>query len=62
MSQICELLWMKQLLEDLKIQCEGPLKLFYGDKSTISIAHKYVQHDKTDTLRLTSIFSKKSYK
>lgn len=41
---ICELLWMKQVLEDLKIQCEGPMKLFCDNKPAISIAHNHVQH------------------
>jgi hypothetical protein len=42
--RICELLWMKQVLEDLKIQCEGPMKLFCDNKPAISIAHNHVQH------------------
>lgn len=28
----CELLWMKIMLDDLKIKCEGPMKLFCDDK------------------------------
>jgi len=35
-KEICELLWMKQVLEDLKIKCEGHMKLFCDNKSTIS--------------------------
>jgi len=38
---IYELLWMKLVLEDLKIQCEGYMKLFSDDKSAISIAHDH---------------------
>lgn len=43
---ICELLWMKQVIEDMKIQCEGPMELFYYNKLAISIAHNHVQHDR----------------
>lgn len=49
---ICELLWMKQILEDLKIQCEGPMKLFCNNKSTISVAHNPVQHDRTKHIEI----------
>ena len=44
---ICELLWMKIILDDLKIKYEVPMKLFCDNKSTISIAHDPVQHDRT---------------
>lgn len=27
-QEICEILWMKQVLKDLKIQCESFMKLF----------------------------------
>jgi len=36
-----------QVLEDLKIQCDGPIKLFSDNESTINIAHNHVQHDRT---------------
>ena len=42
---ICELLWLKIILEDLKIKWDGPMKLFCDNKSAISIAHNPVQHD-----------------
>lgn len=48
--RICELLWMKQMLEDLKIQCEGFMKLFCDDKPISSIA--YVQHDNTKHIKI----------
>jgi len=43
--EICDL--MKHMLEDLKIQCESPTKLFYDNISVISIAHNLVQHEST---------------
>ena len=39
---VCELLWVKIILEDLKVQCSKPMKLYYDNKSTISIAHNLV--------------------
>lgn len=40
---ICELLWTKIMLQDLEIQCEGPIKLFCDNKLTISITSNHVQ-------------------
>lgn len=44
---ICELLWIKIILDDLKIKWEGPIRLFREDKSATNIAHDLVQHDRT---------------
>ena len=43
---VCELLWMKFILDDLKIKYEAPM-LVCDNKSAISIAHNPVQHDRT---------------
>jgi hypothetical protein len=42
---VCELLWLKIILDDLKIKWTGPMKLYCDNKSAISIAHNPVQHD-----------------
>ncbi|KAK0582233.1 hypothetical protein LWI29_023202 [Acer saccharum] len=42
---VCELLWLKIILDDLKVKWEGPMKLYCDNKSAISIAHNPVQHD-----------------
>ena len=39
---ICELLWLKIILDDLRIRWDGPMKLYCDSKSTISIAHNPV--------------------
>ena len=44
---ICELLWLKIILDDLNIEWNGPMKLYCDNKSAINIAHKPVQHDRT---------------
>ena len=46
-ARVCELLWVKIILEDLKIQWSGPIKLYCDNKSAISIAHDLVQPNKT---------------
>ncbi|RDX90364.1 Copia protein, partial [Mucuna pruriens] len=43
---IYEGLYMKIILDDLKVKYEGPIKLFYDNNLTISIAHNPVQHDR----------------
>jgi len=42
---VCELLWMKIILDDLKIKYEAPMGLACDNKSAISMAHNPVQHD-----------------
>ncbi|RDY07695.1 Copia protein, partial [Mucuna pruriens] len=49
---IYEELWMKIILDDLKVKYEGPIKLFYDNNSTISIAHNQVQHDRTKHIEI----------
>jgi hypothetical protein len=36
---ICELLWLKIILDDLKVKWESPIKLFCDNKSALAIAH-----------------------
>jgi len=42
---LCELLWMKIILDDLKIKYEAPMGLVCDYKFVISIAHNPLQHD-----------------
>lgn len=43
----CELLWLSQLLRDLKIQVASPAKLFCDNKSAMHIASNPVFHERT---------------
>lgn len=43
-SRLYELLWIKIILDDLKVNQEGPTGLYY-DKSAINIAHNPIEHD-----------------
>ena len=36
---LCELLWLKIILDDLRIKWDGPMKLYCDNKSAINIAH-----------------------
>ena len=44
---VCELFWLKILLDDLKITLVEPMRLYCDNKLTISIAFNPVQHDRT---------------
>ena len=55
---ICELLWLKSILNDLKIKWQQPMKLYYGNKSTINIAHNLVQHNLTKHVEVDRHFIK----
>ena len=55
---ICELLWLKIIIDDLKIKWEGPMKLYCDNKSAISIAHNPVQHDRTKHIEVDRHFIK----
>jgi len=55
---VYELLWLKIILEDLKIKLEGPIKLYCDNKSAINIAHNPVQHDRTKHIEVDRHFIK----
>ncbi|RVW78705.1 Retrovirus-related Pol polyprotein from transposon RE1 [Vitis vinifera] len=54
---ICEL-WLKKLLENLRIPSKKPIKLYYVNKTTINIAHNPVQHDRTKLVEVDHHFIK----
>ena len=41
-EEVCELLWLKIILEDLRIILEGPMRLFCETKFAINITHNPV--------------------
>ena len=55
---VCELLWLKIVLEDLKIKWDGPMRLYCDNKSAISIAHNPVQHNRTKHIEIDRHFIK----
>ncbi|RDX73175.1 Copia protein, partial [Mucuna pruriens] len=55
---ICEGLWMKIILDGLKVKYKGPMKLFCDNNLTMYIAHNPVQHDKTKHIEIDKYFIK----
>ena len=44
---VCEILWLKRVLEELKRPMRLPIKLYCDNKAAISIAHNHVLYDRT---------------
>ena len=55
---ICELLWIKSLLKDLKVEQTDSMSLYCDNKVAISIAHNPVQHDRTKHVEIDRHFIK----
>ena len=54
---ICELLWIKIILTNLKVKWEWTMRLYYV---AISIAHNPVQHDHTKHIEVNRHFIKEN--
>ncbi|XP_020584559.1 uncharacterized protein LOC110027457 [Phalaenopsis equestris] len=55
---LCELLWLRIILDDLRIPWEGPMKLYCDNKFVINIAHNLIQHDRTKHIEIDRHFIK----
>ena len=55
---LCELLWLKIILDDLRIKWDGPMKPYCDNKSAINIAHNPIQHNKTNHIEIDRHFIK----
>ena len=55
---LCELLWLRIVLDDLKIKIQGTIDIFCDNQSTINIAHNPVQHDRTKHIEIDRHFIK----
>ena len=53
---VCEVLWIKFLLIDLKFECADSMK----SKAAINIAHNLVQHDRTKHIKIDRHFIKEN--
>ena len=42
---ICEVLWIKRIVDELKVVSQSPIKAYCDNKAAISIAHNPVLHD-----------------
>ncbi|XP_022853510.1 uncharacterized protein LOC111374981 [Olea europaea var. sylvestris] len=55
---ICEGLWIKKLLGELKVEVELPIKLYCDNKAAINISLNPVQHDRTKHIEVDRHFIK----
>ncbi|KAM2733441.1 hypothetical protein EV2_036866 [Malus domestica] len=55
---ICELLWLKFLLQDVGVKQDLPMMLFCDNKAARDIAHNPVQHDRTKHVEVDRFFIK----
>nr|CAD41085.2 OSJNBb0011N17.2 [Oryza sativa Japonica Group] len=55
---LSELLWLRNLLSELMLPVDTPMKLWCDNKSAISIANNPVQHDRTKHVELDRFFIK----
>ena len=53
---MCEGLWMRIILDDLKVKVENPIQLHCDNKSAMSITHNLVQHDRTKHIEIDRHF------
>lgn len=55
---IYEALWIRRLLEELKIPNTSPMKVYCDNKGTIAIAHNLVLNDKSKHVKVNKNFIK----
>ena len=55
---VCELLWLRTMLDELGYPVREPMKLYCDNKAAISIAHNPVQHDRTKHVEVDRHFIK----
>ena len=53
---ICEVLWIKRLLRELKIFNQLPMKVYCDNKAAILIAHNPVLHDRIKQVEVDKHF------
>ena len=55
---VCEILWIKRLLEELRVTSSLPMKVFCDNKAAIAIVHNPVLHDRTKHVEVDKQFIK----
>ena len=53
-----KMLWVRNLLSELKVLRKGPLNLWCDNKSAINIGNNLVQHDRTKHVEIDRFFIK----
>ena len=57
-NEICEGMWIKRLLEELKFPIDSPMRFFCDNQATISIAKNLVHHDRIKHVEIDYHFTK----
>ncbi|RVW80446.1 Retrovirus-related Pol polyprotein from transposon RE1 [Vitis vinifera] len=55
---LCEVLWLRLLLQDLGYLSRQPIRLFCDNKAACDIAHNPIQHDRTKHVEVDRFFIK----
>ena len=55
---VCELLWLKIILDYFKVRWDWPMRLYCDNKSAICIIHNLAQHDQTKHIEVDRHFIK----
>lgn len=55
-SGLCELMWLRILLSELRLFDGGPLQLFCDNQAVIKLIHNPVQHDRTKHIEIDRHF------
>ena len=55
---VCELLWLKKLMQDIHLLQKESFLLYCDNKVAISIANNPVQHDRTKHIEIDQFFIK----
>ena len=55
-KDICELLWLKRLVEKLGFRSKGTMQLYCDNQSAIKIVENPVQHDNTKHVEIDRNF------
>ena len=58
-QDICELIWLIRLMEDLQLPLTKPTNLYSDSKSAISIVNNPVQYDRMKHVRIDRSFIKR---
>ena len=55
---ICKILWLKMILEELKVMVKKPMEVYCDNKVTINISHSLVHQDSTKPVEVDHHFFK----
>jgi hypothetical protein len=57
-KELCEVLWIKELLKELRYLIDTEIKMYCDNKAAIVIANNSVQHDRTKHVEADKHFIK----